>query len=411
MNINSINEETAPSKSNQPIQDETTIPYLAKWNELDTQAVYFEDQYTLIREVRLPISTKHGAYTFAHLSGVIDRWQSFSSSHPLSAKGKGVEDLLFFDTETTGLSNGAGNRIFLLGSAQIIGDEVIVRQYFLPGPEAEVAFYHHFLTDVGAMKNLVTYNGKAFDWPQVKTRHTFVRDQVPMLPKFGHFDLLHASRRLWKEQLSTCKLSTVEKEILQFERVSDTPGYMAPMLYFDFLHEQDPAFVQGIIQHHEWDVLSLITLYIDISERIFKALEKQIANPIESYKMARWFDYIGEREIAMPLYEKLQEIESVVQLKSKWAYAQILKQNKQLPKAEAVFNQLLIVEEEFVVESAVELAKIAEHHHKDYDKALDFSNKAYQLFSDRKYVNKNKDHKMEVDIIKRVERLQRKSSK
>ena len=52
---------------------------------------------------------------------------------------------------------------------------------------------------------MVTYNGKAFDWPQVKTRHTLIREHVPKLPPFGHFDLYHAARRMWKHQSGTLK--------------------------------------------------------------------------------------------------------------------------------------------------------------------------------------------------------------
>ncbi|MCK9907287.1 ribonuclease H-like domain-containing protein, partial [Frankia sp. Cpl3] len=76
-------------------------------------------------------------------------------------------------------------------------------------------------------KDLVTYNGKAFDWPQVKTRHTLLRDSVPELPIFGHFDLLHGARRLWKDELESCRLANIEREKLGSFRQDDVPGYMA----------------------------------------------------------------------------------------------------------------------------------------------------------------------------------------
>ena len=87
--------------------------------------------------------------------------------------------------------------------------------------------YESFLKTVD-YTTLVTYNGRAFDWPQVKTRHTLVRDHVPKLPSFGHFDLLHASRRMWKNKLESVKLANVEENILGVVRENDIPGYLAP---------------------------------------------------------------------------------------------------------------------------------------------------------------------------------------
>ncbi len=36
-----------------------------------------------------------------------------------------------------------------------------MRQYFLPHPHFEAAFYHHFLHDIGDDVRFVTYNGKS----------------------------------------------------------------------------------------------------------------------------------------------------------------------------------------------------------------------------------------------------------
>lgn len=39
--------------------------------------------------------------------------------------------LLFLDTETTGLSGGAGTVAFLIGLGQFVGDEFVVTQYMM----------------------------------------------------------------------------------------------------------------------------------------------------------------------------------------------------------------------------------------------------------------------------------------
>ncbi|WP_227936288.1 ribonuclease H-like domain-containing protein [Alkalihalobacillus deserti] len=385
------------------------IPYQAEWYQFDTKPSWFEDGYTLIREKEYSLDHQHGRYRFSDIFNVIDRWQNHQQSHPLSAKDRSVENLIFFDTETTGLSSGVGNTIFMLGYCQVKSDSVKVKQFFLPGPESEVALYHHFLTDVGTLGNLVTYNGKAFDWPQVKTRHTFVRDQVPKLPKFGHFDLLHASRRLWKDSLPSCKLSIIEKEILEFERVEDTPSYMAPMLYFDFLREQDPDFVKGVFQHHEWDVLSLLILYTHLSTTILDC-EADLISPREKFQVARWYEALGEKDIAMNLYEQLKGIGNDVAEASLFAYAKGKKQQSDFTTALESFTKL-IGTKGFTYLAALESSKLYEHQFKDFEKALYYSGKV--LKDKDEYVSnltQAKQEKIMKELEQRNGRLERKKN-
>jgi uncharacterized protein YprB with RNaseH-like and TPR domain len=388
---------------------EGPVPFAQEWAGFQTKAHWFENGYTLIREQEYPISHLHGRYRFSDLQIIINKWQKHKNNHPLSAKGRSVAELLFFDTETTGLSSGAGNTIFLLGYCQFMSDSIKVKQFFLPGPESEVALYHHFLTDVGTLGNLVTYNGKAFDWPQVKTRHTFVRDQVPKLPKFGHFDLLHASRRLWKDILPSCKLSIVEKEVLQFERIEDIPSYMAPMLYFDFLQEQDPEFVKGIFKHHEWDVLSLMTLYTHLSSLIMDC-EGDTLLPREKFEMARWYEAIGEKEIALQLFEQLMGTGNFVQEASLFAYAKSMKQQGEYLLA---LNALLelVGSQSFTYVAAIECSKLYEHQYKDFEKALYYCQEALK---DKSYLTnyaKEKQNKIVAELERRMERLEEKMRK
>ncbi len=201
-----------------------------------------------------------------------------------------------------------------------------MKQFVMPGPEAEVAFIIIFLTDIGELENLVTYNGKSFDWPQVKTRHTFVRDRVPKLPKVGHYDLLHAARRLWKGLLPSCKLAVVEEEILRVKRENETASYLVPMLYFDFVNEQDPMYLAGVLKHHEWDVLSLITLYTHLAGCVLDAGKGNLL-PLEQYEIARWYEYLGEKELAARLYEQLTVLREQVGYDSLLAFGKIKKSN------------------------------------------------------------------------------------
>jgi uncharacterized protein len=297
------------------------------WSHLNGKPLFLEEQWTIFREIHYPVDYKLGAHRFSELKEIVQLWNEAGVNHPLAPNGVSCDQLIFFDTETTGLGTGTGNTIFLLGYCHFEEDVVKVKQFFLPGPADEAAMYYHFLEDVKDLGNLVTYNGKAFDWPQVKTRHTLVRDQVPNLPKFGHYDLLHASRRLWKDTLPSCRLSIVEKEILNIEREGDTPGSLAPLLYFDYLREKDPAIIEGVLKHNEMDVLSLIILYIHLSKKI---LNKTSTSMTETYEIARWFEKEKELQRATNLYEQVARSKSSKQSDAILALGMLLKKGKQL---------------------------------------------------------------------------------
>ncbi|MEB1807105.1 MAG: ribonuclease H-like domain-containing protein [Bacillaceae bacterium] len=409
----SIETTQDPSIKPTPILEHSAIeiPFYEKWKKLNAKAIHLDDNYTILREQQYDLNTIHGKYTFAEAIDIVDRWHEASFNHPLSASGRSPEELLFFDTETTGLSSGAGSTIFLLGYSQLTREGVKVKQYFLPGPEHEVAMYYHFLHDVENLSNLVTYNGKAFDWPQVKTRHTFVRNEVPKLPAFGHFDLLHGARRLWKETLPSCKLSIVENEILKFERREDTPGYMAPMLYFDFLHEPDPEYIEGVLTHNEWDVLSLISLYVHISNCLLDYDGKELSTN-EKFQIGKWFEFVGEKGRALVCLEQLWKEDS-----KNVSEDGILLLTKLYKQSSRESDAIILLEDTFKnrrlssAEIAIELSKLYEHHEKDYEKALDVAvNGLHWLKETTKLVDKSKT-KQTAEVIKRIERLEQKIKK
>ncbi|MFB4164204.1 ribonuclease H-like domain-containing protein [Alteribacillus sp. JSM 102045] len=400
--LGSVNHSQSNKKENINEQDgcqTSDIPYAKEWEKLNASARFLEDQYMVKREVIYPFHHAHGKYRLEELYDVWEEWGKETAFHPLHPENRSPEDLLFFDTETTGLNSGAGNMIFLLGGAQFTSAHVKVSQFFLPGPEAEVALYHHFLRDTASTKNLVTYNGKAFDWPQLKTRHTFVRNEVPKLPPFGHFDLLHAARRLFKHRLSSCKLSVVEKEILQFERIDDTPGYLAPMLYFDFLNEKHPEYIEGVLTHNEWDVLSLITLYIDLSKRVLR--NRPFGR--ETYEIGRWYAQCKEWEKASWCFEKALE---TIQEESDWqeeclcALGFVYKKLNLETDSMECFIKVVENNGANGAEAAIELAKFYEHRKKDPEKALSFVLEAVKING---YANQ--------EINKRIIRLQQKIGK
>ncbi|MBM7703275.1 ribonuclease H-like domain-containing protein [Metabacillus iocasae] len=384
------------------------IPFVEKWLEFGAKPFFFQGEYIFIREITYPLSQHHGLYPFAHLNIVANVWSQVDVQHPLSLKQKQVSELFFFDTETTGLSGGTGTTIFLLGYAHILGDEVKVKQYFLPSPSAETALYYFFLRDINQFTTSIVYNGKSFDWPQVKTRHTLLRNELPPLPRLEHFDLLHPARRLWKHKLDSVKLTKVEEEVLEIKRQGDIPGYLAPMIYFDYVERKDPQGVFEVMKHNEHDILSLITLYIHLSNQLLQGASLSIK---ETYEVARWYDQLGEKKVALPLYEDVSIKEQEEHDKAKMALALQYKRGQQWEKAIEQWGVVYKVGREKIKrEAAIELAKAYEHRYKQFDKALQYTKQAYQWWKEKNQLVKVYNEKEKVAFEKRIKRLENKKN-
>lgn len=382
-----------------------SIPFLDVWKKENVTPFYFDDQYCLVREVSYPLDHCHGNYQFADFFDAVSLWNTGEVLHPLSASGHQSQDLVFFDTETTGLGGGAGNTIFLLGHARFTHDSVELKQHILPHPGAEVALYQSFLENTD-YKTLVTYNGKAFDWPQVKTRHTLVRDHVPKLPAFGHFDLYHAARRMWKHKIERMKLSVVEQEVLGLERKDDIPGFLAPMIYFDFLERKNPEGLLGVIKHNETDILSLITLYTHLTFQLLGKDKSQ--TPKETFQVGRWYAYLGENTKAKETFSELTKAGNEQEIEAKHALAFEYKKNKEWSQAVALWLETAEKgNDQIQKEACIELAKHYEHREKNFHKALDYCFLAEAAEVEGRLETK-KDLLFKAELKKRIARISRK---
>ncbi len=92
------------------------------------------------------------------------------------------------------------------------------------------------------------------------------------------------------------QLSVIEEEKLGIERNVDTPSHLVPLLYFDFVREQDPGLIASVFEHHEQDVLSLIALYAQLTEKVINWEEQTSLN--ERLQLAKWHQRNGELEVA-----------------------------------------------------------------------------------------------------------------
>lgn len=177
----------------------------------------------------------------------------------------GLPAAAYFDTETTGLSTGAGTVIFLAGVARVEGAAVTVRQYLLPDYPYERPLLRALARDLASFGRLVTYNGRAFDLPMLAARltvHGLFREQAG-LPA-GHDDLLPDARRLFRRPLGGARLADVEAGVLGVRRTSDCPGSEVPARYFGYLRGGSPDILAEVLDHNYQDVVSLVLLEAEL---------------------------------------------------------------------------------------------------------------------------------------------------
>jgi uncharacterized protein YprB with RNaseH-like and TPR domain len=169
------------------------------------------------------------------------------------------ERALFLDTETTGLGGGAGVLAFLLGMSWFDDEQrLFVEQLLLRRPADEPAMLARLRECVERAEVIVTYNGKAFDWPLLVGR--CVMNRLPPLPVRPHLDLLHIARRLHRGRISQCRLVTLESEVLGFGRGPDVAGEEIAARYSHFLRTGDETSLNAVVLHNAWDVVSMAAL-------------------------------------------------------------------------------------------------------------------------------------------------------
>lgn len=174
---------------------------------------------------------------------------------------------VYVDTETTGLAGGAGTVAFLVGLGYFSDDAFILEQCFLRDYDDEGAMLEYLAGRFREFDCVVSYNGKSFDLPLLKTR--FVQHRLPMpFSDTAHYDLVHAVRRVWKKRLNDCSLNNIERLILGFHRHDDVPGYLIPRIWLDYLETRDARPLEGVFHHHAMDILSLAALAGHLSQRL-----------------------------------------------------------------------------------------------------------------------------------------------
>ncbi|MCH8922574.1 MAG: ribonuclease H-like domain-containing protein [Planctomycetes bacterium] len=190
--------------------------------------------------------------------------------------------VMYLDLETCGF---AGSMVFLIGLVCWDGKRLVLRQLFARDYSQEAAIMQALWQTAAECRVLSTFNGKSFDWPMIHDRSTVhhlgidCRAGAPAglpssadvslakplgprdpRPELVHFDLLHHSRRRWKDVLPNCKLQTLERFICGRRRTGDIPGEAIPAAYHQFVRSGDARGIKAILHHNALDLVTLLQL-------------------------------------------------------------------------------------------------------------------------------------------------------
>ncbi|HSO25511.1 MAG TPA: ribonuclease H-like domain-containing protein [Methanobacteriaceae archaeon] len=165
---------------------------------------------------------------------------------------KEPEHFIFLDIETMGLSSVP---VILMGEATLENNKIEVRQYLLRDLAEEPAVLSAFTSQVHEDTAFVSFNGVTFDLPYIKNRlrHFSIKPDLDR----PHFDLLHFSRRFWRENLPNCQLTTIEEHLFDIERTDDVPGSHIPGYYKTYLKTNNIGPLVPIIEHNRMDIVTL----------------------------------------------------------------------------------------------------------------------------------------------------------
>src|SRR5487761_727462 len=186
---------------------------------------------------------------------------------PLPALDPNPGSVAYVDTETTGLSGGAGTYVFAAAVARPIECGLRVAQVFLPQPGMEAAFLHALQAEIEPAQAVATFNGSSFDLPVLRTRWVMARmpGELAYPPLL---DLLTLVRALYRHRLERCNLRSVEERRLGYERDDPIASALVPDAYFEYLrHDMSPR-LEAALEHNRLDVVSLVHLYSRLLARL-----------------------------------------------------------------------------------------------------------------------------------------------
>jgi len=296
-----------------------------------------------------------------------------------SLEGVDLRGMLLLDTETTGLAGGTGTVPFLIGMAWFEDESLRVQQLFLRRPGEEEPMLRLLAERIAEASCVVSYNGKSFDWPLLRTRFVLHRVPAPALPP--HLDLLHCARRLFRKRLGSVRLVEMEAQVLGMHRVDDVDGSQIPAIYLGFLRgggDEEAARLGGVLDHNAHDLVALAALLARITAHYEEV--RAADDPLDHLAYAQVAHRAGDTARAVAFADAAAEgggdaecTVSALLLGARLARSRgdVLSEETSLLRALEAG-----VEGGRVAAVHLELAKLYEHRRKDLRRALEHAHRA-----------------------------------
>jgi uncharacterized protein len=327
-------------------------------------------------------------------------------------RGFAFDKVAVIDTETTGLAGGTGTYPFIIGVGFWSNGRFVVRQYILRDFFEEPAQLAALTSDLIGTNSILTYNGKTFDIPLLKTRFRINRMDIPFVDHI-HFDFLHPCRRLYRRHYDSLNLTNLETKILGYERIEDVPSHLIPRLYFDYLQNRDDNLLLPILNHNREDIIGLYILVQETFRRVEMALSR---SSDDDFMMLS----IGQVLYKAGLCERTRDILSCIKHdysprdivdESLMLLSRAAKKMKDWPTAGEIWEKMLRTGR-FGCYPLIELAKLNEHRLKDCQKAFDLTSSAMQIIEfEREFISASKYKVLSDSLKTRRQRLLKKLDK
>jgi uncharacterized protein YprB with RNaseH-like and TPR domain len=352
-------------------------------------------------ENRYPLSWLHGGIGLGETTAIGS--DIIAALGGPDCEGLQADNLIYMDTETTGLSGGAGTVAFLVGVGFFEDGAYIIRQYFMRDYDDEAAMLAELQKLFQRLQGFVTFNGKAFDINLLLGR--FISNRLkPAFREKPNLDLLYPSRRVWGLKLESCRLSSLEENVLGEFRSDDIPGAMIPSVYFKYLEDRDASDIKRVVRHNELDILSMVALLGKLSSM----LQNPLINTDMGYELlglGRIFEASGKTVNMLECLEACTGSEEyTIRSQAVRRLTDVYKRSGSYDRALEHWNAMESRNTGFELFHLIEMAKYYEHKMKDIEFALVLVEKAVQnclgagLKSSRQFD----------ELIKRRDRLKRK---
>lgn len=360
------------------------------------------------RRTHLPAGHRHGDFRLEEIDHARGEEFSLLTGDPALA-GLDLRRAVYLDTETTGLSGGAGTYVFLIGLGRFApGGGFEVWQGFLPGPEDEAALLAEVAARLADASGLVSFFGKSFDRHRLEDKMR-AHGVEPPFAALAHLDLYHPLRRLYRGAHEDGRLKTLEAALCGLERPDDLPGSQAPAAWFDHLAGRAHR-LEGVFRHNLDDVLSLVTLAAHLgrsgSERRAGGGPLAGDGATRALGLARAEAGRGDRERALSWMDRALERGAGPRRELELERADLLRLARRDEEALSAYAALAAGPRDAVlVPALVELAKLLEHRRRDPAAAREACRRGLELV-DELHVGARRA-RLRAELERRLARLER----